>query len=476
MSSDPLFSGRGVKGGKEKFDTWSIAEERLPERSRLHSLSPMHLGTEYVESLTSYLMRLSESHSLRLFPLVKSEILPIANSRYHTNYKDAKIFLGLFGNRVNKVNCKSLCSDRLINVLHELTQQDSVHEMVFSLFGGVVRDTRAWCPQCINEWITDNKIIYEPLIWAFSLIKMCPIHEVRLQESCPSCNKQLKILDAESRLNYCYHCKGMLSKSNDEKVFFTREELRIQKWICRNIFDLIKIYNTRGEPRQDCLKNNLMKVWEGSSLSNTSKMFLITSGDFYGYCHNTNIPFNKLMWICYVLRISVSEFLYKPYTPTNNVRTINFARKKLFGIVEGRKKANDPPARMKLLPEEKCQNILYKTRWPQGIQCSKCGHRKLYTLPLPPKNRVSLYMCDKCKHRMTNTSGTFMKWSHTPLNVWFLAIMLVCTNEQTPFKFLTEIANIPGTTAGNILKKIRAAHRENDPLLVALFEQVQKNM
>lgn len=36
----------------------------LPSRSRLYRLAPIGLGTAYVESLTSYIIRLAEAHSL----------------------------------------------------------------------------------------------------------------------------------------------------------------------------------------------------------------------------------------------------------------------------------------------------------------------------------------------------------------------------------------------------------------------------
>ncbi|WP_415783091.1 TniQ family protein [Brevibacillus invocatus] len=460
---------------KEDFDIWRLPEVILPERSRLHSLPPMNLGTEDVESLSSYLMRLSESHSVNINALVEHAIIPIVNSRYKTKFKQAYSFFGSQRNTHAKINSKSVSSERLIEILRELTRQDSLHSLVFSLYDGVTRGTRAWCPQCINEWIRTNKTIYEPLLWYFSLVKICPIHKVPLQQSCPSCNKQLKTLHSMARINYCYHCKSMLNMNVAENSLLSSEELKVQRWICRNLRTLIKYINDPRENVENWTRRNLLTVWKDvnkSSLKDTGKMFLMRETEFLRYCNgDRNIPFHKLVWICYVLRVSLKDFMYKPFEPANYIRTIDLTKKKMFGIVGTSTKTTYCQVQMKLIHEEKCKSILYRVRWPNGIQCAKCGYRKHYTLR--PRNAVVFYACGNCKNSMSLTTGTFMKSTGTPINVWFLGIMLVCSNEQTPHKKLTEAGNIHPGTATNILKKIRAAVIDNDPLVEKINEEVK---
>ena len=52
------------------------------EASRLFHLQPMGVGTPYVESLTSYIKRLAEAHSVSPGVLLSKEILPDINKDY----------------------------------------------------------------------------------------------------------------------------------------------------------------------------------------------------------------------------------------------------------------------------------------------------------------------------------------------------------------------------------------------------------
>src|SRR6266404_2853111 len=49
---------------------------RIPPRSRLHHLLPVGVGTEYVESLTSYTSRVAHAHDVTLASLFGWEIVP----------------------------------------------------------------------------------------------------------------------------------------------------------------------------------------------------------------------------------------------------------------------------------------------------------------------------------------------------------------------------------------------------------------
>ena len=48
------------------YELWSLTPPTLPARSRLSSLAPMGIGSALVESVTSYMMRLAEAHSVVL--------------------------------------------------------------------------------------------------------------------------------------------------------------------------------------------------------------------------------------------------------------------------------------------------------------------------------------------------------------------------------------------------------------------------
>jgi hypothetical protein len=55
---------------------WDLARPAIPSRGRLYSLEPVGIDTPEAESLTSYVSRLAEAHSVRVPDLVMHELLP----------------------------------------------------------------------------------------------------------------------------------------------------------------------------------------------------------------------------------------------------------------------------------------------------------------------------------------------------------------------------------------------------------------
>ena len=56
------------------FDSWDLAPTAIPQRSRLHSIVPIGVGTPFVESLTGYMIRLAASHAVRVSDLIEHEL------------------------------------------------------------------------------------------------------------------------------------------------------------------------------------------------------------------------------------------------------------------------------------------------------------------------------------------------------------------------------------------------------------------
>jgi hypothetical protein len=52
------------------FDSWTLSGCPLPPRSRLYALEPIGIGTAFVESLSGYVARLAEAHSVSAGDLV----------------------------------------------------------------------------------------------------------------------------------------------------------------------------------------------------------------------------------------------------------------------------------------------------------------------------------------------------------------------------------------------------------------------
>lgn len=80
--------------------------------------------------------------------------------------------------------------------------------------------------------------------------------------------------------------------------------------------------------------------------------------------------------------------------------------------------------------EKSCQKYLEKIRWPDGIQCPRCGHRKSWMRENRP-----IRDCANCGHQISLLVGTIFQDSHLPLQTWFHAIWWV-TNQKSGFSAL----------------------------------------
>ena len=57
----------------------------MPSRSNLYSLKPIGVKTPYIESLTSYIMRLAEAHSVRTWKLIAYGLFSLSAKNLNFN-------------------------------------------------------------------------------------------------------------------------------------------------------------------------------------------------------------------------------------------------------------------------------------------------------------------------------------------------------------------------------------------------------
>jgi hypothetical protein len=67
----------------EQFEEWTLGDHApFPTRSELYHMLPAGLGTSFIESLTSYIARLAESHCLTTRSLVVQKFFPSLGRSY----------------------------------------------------------------------------------------------------------------------------------------------------------------------------------------------------------------------------------------------------------------------------------------------------------------------------------------------------------------------------------------------------------
>ncbi|MGJ9386081.1 TniQ family protein, partial [Salipaludibacillus sp. CF4.18] len=191
----------------------------LPPRSILYNLVPIGLGTPYVESLSSYISRLADSHSLNVTKLVCNTFIPFVK-KYHLKQSFKKNSLGRL---MKPINGNSSISLDYVSALEELTTRKELLYLTMNSWSGlfsdnVIGDYRKWCPVCLEEWKDKGKEIYEPLIWYIKGIEVCDKHYIRLEDRCTNCEKQLSFLHNNFIVGHCQYCFTWLGNCNKGSI------------------------------------------------------------------------------------------------------------------------------------------------------------------------------------------------------------------------------------------------------------------
>jgi len=75
--------------------------------------------------------------------------------------------------------------------------------------------------------------------------------------------------------------------------------------------------------------------------------------------------------------------------------------------------------------EAACRSYLFRVRWPEGYQCSRCGSQS------PPWITARGYLhCRECGGEMSITAGTVFERTRKTLRVWFQAMWLVTSQKH----------------------------------------------
>lgn len=199
---------------RETYPLWDTKRPEFPPRTRLFRLEPIGTGTAEVESLTSYIARLAAEHCVSPRRLLFNEVLMPAGK--HTVY---------FSNSPNftasQINSIQRIADTVVTAFERLTMRHDLRHMTLLNWGAVLspnqllRSARAWCALCYEEKLSEGKVIYDPLIWAFEIITVCPKHQGYLCHSCPRCGcRRLPFLFRSYIPGYCSACHEWLGTSS----------------------------------------------------------------------------------------------------------------------------------------------------------------------------------------------------------------------------------------------------------------------
>lgn len=286
------------------------------ERSVLYNLEPMGIDTPNIESLSSYIIRLSKSHFVTTGILMSKVINPNLLKPYLLNI-DIKGGEGFYKSS-NAVNGNGKIAIDFKQVVESLTgRKDLINTTLLKYekllpSRNLLREKRAWCPQCFEE-MGLNGTIYEPKIWSFSIVPACLIHKIKLIEHCPKCQKRLNFLSRNSNPGFCSNCNKWLG-CKEVKVIHnnppTNHQLKTTEFISNFIYWGLK--DKRHYKREDIatsLKFLVEEYFEGN-VSLAAKKLCFSKTTFSYWIRGINRPTLKtISSICNSMGMSFEDLI-----------------------------------------------------------------------------------------------------------------------------------------------------------------------
>jgi hypothetical protein len=307
-----------------RYEVWTVAPPEIPPRSVLYHLSPIAVGTPGVESLTSYLARLAEAHSISCGMLLKRLLLPYVPKvqwRCQVDGERSPKGVGSVSYGAYFINGLGVSPGLWVRAVEAMTCCRNIECLtmlrwrhIFS-YQGLLRKRRAWCSACFEDWSCSGKPIYEPLAWALRHVSVCPMHRQALSQVCPDCHRRMPVLSGTLRVGYCSRCNQWLgTDGSDHKETSptlpagSDEDRRL--WMSRTIGNLLAASLSLADPPTPALmRKNIQHCIDkiaGGNLCGFARYAEVSPQGIDDWLDGNTVPqVEPFLKICYRSGISV---------------------------------------------------------------------------------------------------------------------------------------------------------------------------
>ena len=120
--------------------------------------------------------------------------------------------------------------------------------------------------------------------------------------------------------------------------------------------------------------------------------------------------------------------------------------------------------------DAECRAALEDLRWPNGVECPRCGMDKIYRADYQ-KGRQQ-FDCASCGYQFSVTVGTIFADTKLPLPKWFAAVyLMVEAKKGISANQMKRTIGVSYKTAWYLCHRIRAAMKDaSAPLLSGIVE------
>lgn len=306
------------------YESWNLQQPPIPPRSQLYSLSPAGAGTPTLESLTSYVIRLAQEHGLRPGVLIGKLIAPAIRPDFVYSNAESGIRAVWGGNstQTSILNGTGKTVVSVLEVLERLTLRSDLRALTVLPWSevlasqGLLRQVKVWCPACYQVQHLTNSEAYDPLLWSFSSVAVCPVHHTRLLERCPHCGRIPSLLKSNSLAGHCAACNRWLgSPSSPEPL--PEDELNWQLWVAQTIGQLIvagtELHLSVPRSRIKDVLNLYINHVTGGNINAFARFLKQPETSFHNWVIGKTKPqLTQLLGMCLSLNTSLTNFLITP--------------------------------------------------------------------------------------------------------------------------------------------------------------------
>jgi len=297
------------RGGQDTFQ-----ESDMPARSRLYSLAPYAIETIWRESLTGYINRLGWTHHISPRAFAAEMILPHVKKEPGQPLPTAAMFGANAAMSLNGTDALACAGGALLN---ELTRRTDLHLLTLPWWvGGLprrgqLRATPAWCPWCLAEWRGQGRPLYQPLLWMFHIVTICPRHHSSLMDRCPFCQKRQMILATNNtRPGACTSCGTFLGE--DARSFSGEPEHEQQRawqgWVICVLEELLTTSQASGQLQWEPFFRHLANyLKEHQAYSKLARVTGITRQALHRWVKSDDPyapTFQTLLQFCYACQVT----------------------------------------------------------------------------------------------------------------------------------------------------------------------------
>jgi hypothetical protein len=181
----------------------------------------------------------------------------------------------------------------------------------------LLKQSKAWCPECYRGWAESGSPIYDPIVWLLSPVHMCVRHRRQLESACPQCRRAVPCLSSQAVSGYCPYCGVPLSDAPARQPSSPPLDPRFRQWQAWILGQLERMFSSAvsGGPApnrehvqifyQRCARS----VFAGC-VSETARLIQVSPRTMREWIAGSQLPtLEHLLVSCYCFHSSAADVL-----------------------------------------------------------------------------------------------------------------------------------------------------------------------